>query len=455
MSVIVIVGLVAGAAGLALGYWLRGLRGPAGQNSGELRRQLAELQAQSASTQTRVEQLIAEKASAVADLNGAKNLLAERQAFHEKSLQDARIANEKSLAELKSAFKALSAEALSQSAPEFLRLAEAAFGKLKVAATGDLDQRKEAIAGLLKPLEEHLKMYQNRLQQSETAQSASLGELKRQLDALGQQNQALASETERFRSVLKSNQARGKWGEETLRRVVEAAGMSAHCDFTEQTQEDDKKPDMLVRLPSDRVVIVDAKVPDLEFISVLESADVEKRKGLLEAHATKLKTTIRDLGKKDYPAQFSGALDYVILFLPAESLFSAALEGDRDLITWAAGERIMLATPASLIAILRAISVSWRQFDQTENARAIAVEAEELYSRVATFIGHFEKIGTGLEGASKAYNDAVGSYERSVRPSGERVAKLGISTGKKVLAEIDTIPTQLRQLPAKAGADAG
>ena len=171
--------------------------------------------------------------------------------------------------------------------------------------------------------------------------------MKKQLELLSQQSASLASETMQFRMVLKSNQARGRWGEETLRRVVEAAGMSAHCDFTEQATAGDNRPDLVVRLPGERIIIVDAKVPDFDFINALESADSVKRAESLAAHAAKLRGTIKALADRDYPREFANALDYVVLFLPAESLFSAALEGDHDLIVWAAEKRILLATPAS------------------------------------------------------------------------------------------------------------
>ena len=381
-----------------------------------------------------------------AELAAARNLLEERQAFFEKQTAESRATMERALEDLRERFKALSADALKASAPEFLRLAEQAFGRLQETSKGDLDKRREAIAGMLKPLEEQLRTYQQRLQQTEHTQAATIGEVRKQLETLTRQSESLASETERFRMVLKSNQARGRWGEETLRRVVEAAGMSAHCDFVEQAQQEDRKPDMVVRLPGDRVIIVDAKVPDLDFITALETADLENRKRLLAMHAAKLKDTIRELGRRNYPDQFANALDYVVLFLPAESLFSAALEGDRDLIVWAAANRIMLATPASLIALLRSVSMSWQQFDQTENAREIAATAQELFARVAKFTEHFEKIRAGLTRATTAYNDAVGSYERMVRPSGERLLKLGVSTGSRDLAAIEPEATALRQL---------
>src|SRR5262249_41996290 len=200
---------------------------------------------------------------------------------------------------------------------------------------------------LVEPLKQQLETYQKRLQQAENAQATTLGEVKRQLDTLAVQSQTLAQETQQFRIVLKSNQARGRWGEETLRRVVEAPGMSAHCDFSEQTQAGDGKPDLVVHLPGERVIIVDAKVPDLDFLTALGAADASKREESLAAHAAKLKATIKALADRDYPSQFPNALDYVVLFLPAESLFSAALEGDRDLLIWAAGKRILLATPAN------------------------------------------------------------------------------------------------------------
>jgi DNA recombination protein RmuC len=220
--------------------------------------------------------------------------------------------------------------------------------------------------------------------------------------------------------------------------------MSVHCDFIEQTQSEDKKPDMIVRLPGERIIIVDAKVPDLDFIAALETGDLERRTQSLKAHAARLKETIKELAERDYPSEFQNSLDCVVLFLPAESLFSAALEGDRELIIWAASKRIMLATPASLIGLLRAVSFSWQQFTQTENVRTIAEAAQELYDRVTKFTEHFEKIGAGLSKANEAFDEAVGSYERRVRPSGELLLKLGLKTDGKSMAEIKQVKNALR-----------
>jgi DNA recombination protein RmuC len=430
---------IAALAGLIVGWLIGRARGGGGPDSrleNELRQQVG--QRETELTQIRVQLAETGNARAAAE---ARHAAAEKMLIEQRALQD------KTLIDLREAFKALSADALKQTAPEFLRLAEQSFGKLQETAKGDLAQRQEAIKTLVEPLKQQLETYQKRLQQSEAAQSSTLGEVKKQLELLSQQSQSLASETLQFRRVLSSNQARGRWGEETLRRVVEAAGMSAHCDFTEQTQAGENRPDLVVRLPGDRFIIVDAKVPDFDFLNALESADDAKRAEALAAHAAKLKATIKALADRDYPSQFPNALDYVVLFVPAESLFSAALEGDHDLIVWAAGKRILLATPASLIALLRSVSISWQQHAQTENAQKIAEAAQELYARVCKFTEHFERIRDGLAKANDAFNDAVGSYERMVRPAGEKIQKLGGTAPGKELADVQPLDSTLRLPP--------
>ena len=434
--------LIAFVVGGLLGFffgWLKG-RGRAAVPDSRLENELRQQVGQRETELTQIRVQLAETGNARAAAE-ARHAAAEKMLIEQRALQD------KTLIDLREAFKALSAEALKQSAPEFLRLAEQTFGKFQETAKGDLAQRQESIKTLVEPLKQQLETYQKRLQQSEAAQSSTLGEVKKQLELLSQQSQSLASETLQFRRVLSSNQARGRWGEETLRRVVEAAGMSAHCDFTEQTQAGENRPDLVVRLPGDRFIIVDAKVPDFDFLNALESADDAKRAEALAAHAAKLKATIKALADRDYPSQFPNALDYVVLFVPAESLFSAALEGDHDLIVWAAGKRILLATPASLIALLRSVSVSWQQHAQTENAQKIAEAAQELYARVCKFTEHFERIRDGLAKANDAFNDAVGSYERMVRPAGEKIQKLGGTAPGKELADVQPLDATLRLPP--------
>jgi DNA recombination protein RmuC len=427
-------------AGLALGVfigWLlwRGARSDL-RLENELRQQLGQREAELGKLRGQISEAGNARAAAEAKQGAAEKLLAEQRELQARALAD-----------LREAFKAMSADALKQSAPEFLRLAEQSFGKFQEVAKGDLEKRQESIKVLVEPLKQQLETYQKRLQQSESAQSSTLGEVKKQLELLSQQSQSLAAETQQFRLVLHSNQARGRWGEETLRRVVEAAGMSAHCDFTEQTSAGENRPDLVVKLPGDRFIIVDAKVPDFDFLNALETADSAKRADSLAQHAAKLKATIKALADRDYPRQFPNALDYVVLFVPAESLFSAALEGDHDLIIWAAEKRILLATPASLIALLRSVSVSWQQHAQTENAQKIAEAAKEFYARVVKFTEHFEKIRAGLERANSAFNDASASFQTRVRPAGERLAELGGASNVKELPDVQPLDSTLRLPP--------
>lgn len=447
-----LIGIAIGVvAGLSIG-WLMGSRrssDPLPDNGliDELKRQSDQASAESRAIREKLS--LSEKALATAEANraAAVELLDEQKEIHARALNESREAQEKALASLKDAFKGMSAEALQKSHPEFIRQANETFAKFQETAKGDLTQRQQEIARLLEPLKQQLDTYQKKLSQSETNQSTTLTELKKQFESLSAQSQSLSSETLQLRQILNSSQARGRWGEETLRRVVEAAGMSQHCDFTEQTQSGDSKPDMIVRLPGERYIIVDAKAPDLDFLNALEESDPKNRAVELGRHALKLKETIKALTDRDYPKQFPDSLDYVVLFLPAESLFSAALEGDRDLIVWAAEKRILLATPTSLIALLRSVSVSWQQHDQTVNARTIADAAKELFNRVAKFTEHFENIRKGLERANLAYNDAVGSYERMVRPSGERLAKLGGAAAGKNLTDATQLEATLRLPP--------
>ena len=366
----------------------------------------------------------------------------------EQRLEDQREKSAEQLVALKESFKALSADALKEAQPELVRLAGETLGKLHESAKGDLNTSKEAVAKLVAPLTQHLEMYQQRLSESEKNRNTQLGALREQLATLSQNSKSLSSETEQLRMILNSSQARGKWGEETLRRVVEAAGLSSHCDFSEQPQAAEGRPDMIVHLPEGRHIVVDAKSPDLSFLTELESGNAAQRKTAIEQHGKKMRETIKALADRNYPQHIDGALDCVVMFVPAESLFSAALEGDPDLIVWAARRRITLATPASLIALLRSVSVSWQYHSQSENAHAIAGAAQELYKRLGTFLGHFDKIRAGLDRANKAYNNAVGSYERSIKPSGERVNKLQLGeTEGKELPAVEPVAEVLRSLP--------
>ncbi len=442
------------ALGTGIGFlvgWLWSQRRTARQPASdaymeELRRQVQQRETETVTLRTEITDTKSKLASSEASRQSSERLLSEQKDLHQKQLTDLRQAHDKALLDLKDSFKALSSDALRQAHPEFLRLATETLGKFQETAKGDLAQRQQSIATLLEPLKQQLETSHTRLQTSETSQSQALGEVRKHLESLAQQSQTLSQETLQLRRVLSSNQARGRWGEATLRRVVEAAGMSTHCDFSEQTQSGDAKPDLIVRLPGNRMIIVDSKVPDLDFLQAMDTVEETKRAESLANHAAKLKATIKALADRDYPGQFPEALDYVVLFLPAESLFSAALEGDHDLIVWAAQKRILLATPASLIALLRSVSVSWQQHAQTENARAIAAAATELYQRTSKFTEHLDKIRGGLERANEGFNNAVGSYERMIRPSGERLLKLAGQAESEALPDLKPTEKPLRIL---------
>ncbi len=478
MSPVVLTVLMALASlvfGLFMGMWLGASRAKHAESrlEEELRQQIAGLEMRMADFQLASREAGERRARAEADAEALRRQavsaeeshhkqLAERDGFfqrqfseskeshqrqidelkdgHARMLVDLRSGHDKALLDLKESFKAMSADALKENTPAFLALAQENLGKLQAEAKGDLETRKKEIEALLKPLQEQLTGYQLLSQQGQK----TIGEVVQQLGDLKKSNETLASETLRFRTVLKSSQARGKWGEATLRRVVESANMSAHVDFDVQVSEGDSRPDMIVKLPEDRMIIIDAKVPDLDFIEAMESVDAETREQSMRTHAQKLKQTIRDLAARNYPQKFPNSLDYVVLFLPAESLFSAALEGDQNLLDWAAQQRIMIATPASLIALLRSVSMSWQQYAQTQNTRLIADTAKELYQRVATFYDHVAKIGRALRGATDAYNDAAGSYDRRVRPTGERLLELKVDDSGKELPVIESIDERLR-----------
>jgi DNA recombination protein RmuC len=294
--------------------------------------------------------------------------------------------------------------------------------------------------------------YREAMQQSLTNQGDALAAVGAQMKTISETTAALATSTTDFTSVLKSAQHRGKWGEQTLRRVVEAAGLSPHCDFSEQVSHDDSRPDLIVKLPGNRCIIIDSKVPEFD-VAIADQAAPNRRE-LVAAHAAKLRKTIRDLAAKDYPTamgkQGVTPFDKVVLFLPAESLLSTALEGDNELILAAAREGILLATPATLMGFLGAINLAWQQHTQAENAGKIADEATELFDRLVKFAEHFTKVRKGLLSAAESLDAAIGSYESRIRPQGERVRELGGAASRAALGEIHPINAHIRRLEDSA-----
>ena len=365
-----------------------------GPVEGELRQRIADLGAEAAGLRG---QLDAERAARV---QADTRLEAERRNLDEQ--RDLLAEAEK---RLKDAFAALSADALKNSGEQFL---------------GRAEER-------LRPIRDLLKGYEDHLREIEKARNDAYGGLRTHLDALALAHQTLQKEAHQLSTALRSPTVRGRWGEMTLRRVVEVAGMSPHCDFDEQTSvttEDGRlRPDMTIHLPGRRLIVVDSKVPLAAYMDATEAPDAAARQAAFARHAGDVRKHVQALSRKAYWDQFDAAPDFVVLFLPGESFFSAALEQDRTLMEDAMRSHVFLATPTTLMALLNVVAHGWHQQEMAENAEKIGAAGKELFERVAKFIEHFAKVGEGLARAAKAYDGAVGSYESRVRPSAERLAQ--------------------------------
>jgi DNA recombination protein RmuC len=353
---------------------------------------------------------------------------------------------EKTERDLTSRFDALAAAALRNNNESFLELAAAKLG-----------QKEQAVEHLVAPLKESLQKVDGKLQELEVARKGAYSSLAEQVRQLTETQKELRSETGNLVSALRDRpNVRGRWGEIQLRRVVEMAGMLEHCDFETQhhvaTDDGSIRPDLVVKMPGGGSVVVDAKVAGQAYIESLECKDDESRTLKLRDHARQVRDHVTKLGAKNYWSQFDPSPDFVVLFLPGETFLSAALEQDPGLIEESANNRVLIATPTTLIGLLRIVALGWRQETIAESAKEVSELGRELYKRLATLTEHFAKIGDRLQSTVRAYNDSVGSFERSVLPGARKLKDHGI-TSTSDLAELRDIELAVRtvktpELPA-------
>jgi DNA recombination protein RmuC len=342
-------------------------------------------------------------------------------------------------------FKALSADALRANRSDFLEQARQAFAQLHLQSTGELEQRKHAVALLVQPLRESLEKVDAKMTEIEKTRAGAYGALGEQLRALNVAQLQLQTEAARLSTALCTTTYAGSWGELQLRRVVEMADMLDYCDFVEQPSSGSLRADLVVRLPGGQRIVVDAKAPLESFRAAGESSDDAVRTSRLADHARKIRGHIDALGAKNYWEHFQPAPEFVVLFLPGDHFLTAALQSDNQLLDRALSRRVLLATPTTLIALLKASACGWRQELVSRNADEISALGRALYDRVANFAESLEKVGRGLDGAIRGYNTAVGSFEGMLLPGARKLADLG-ARGSRDLTPPETVDTHARDV---------
>jgi len=363
---------------------------------------------------------------------------------------------EQSETRLRAAFDTLAGETLRTNSELFLRLAREALGRDQVIAQGALKERELAIAQLVEPLRVALERTEVQVQSLERERRESFSALRTQLESVAGGQAQLQRETRNLVTALRRPEVRGRWGELTLRRLVELAGLTEHCDFTEQLQlvgeEGALRPDLVVHMPDARDLVIDVKTPLDAYLAALEASTEEERTEALRRHAQQVETRVRELASKSYWSQFERSPEFAVLFLPGDQFLSAALAERPELLESALSQSVIIATPSTLIALLKAVAYGWRQSAVAHNATQIRDLGQELYRRLSTFNGHLGRMGQRLATAVEAYNAAVGSLERGVLPQARRFGELGV-TADEPLPTLEPIGQLVRNTGAPSAAE--
>jgi DNA recombination protein RmuC len=408
-----------------------------------LEQELAATKADSERKQTEIYSLLTAKASVDATLASEREVNKEKLQL----LSAART-------ELENSFRALANSALESNNANFLDLARTTLEKYQSQAKGELDAREKAVEALIKPVAESLKQVDEQVRELEKTRAQAYGTLTSQVASLLDTQKALQAETGNLVKALREPQARGRWGELQLRRVIEIAGMLDYCDFEEQMSvtnpNDDRRyrPDCVVKLPGGKNIVIDCKVPLTSYLAALEAEDSTTRTVWLTDHARQLKQHIDNLAGKAYWAQFQPTPEFVVLFLPGEVFFRAALDGDAELIEYGVSQRVIVASPTTLIALLKAVAYGWNQKNLAEGAQKISEAGKLLYERLCVMTRHFEDVGGRLGAAVDSYNRAVGSMQRSVFPVARKFAELDKSLAAEDLEDVQQVEKSTRQLDA-------